>query len=66
MAERAGPAYITDAHETDDSPGWQRDALTDRDRNVAVIAALVASHAVDDRLNLYVRLARAQGRTTRA
>lgn len=63
MTERAGPEYTAEAYEAAGGPGWQGDALTDRDRGIAVIAALVASRVVDDRLDVYVRLARANGLT---
>lgn len=61
MVERAGVRYVAEAFEAAGGPGWQGDALTDRDRSIAVIAALVASHVIDDRLEVYLRVARRNG-----
>jgi len=58
MTERAGEAYVAEAYEVAGGPGWHGEALTDRDRSIAVIAALVASHVIDDRLDVYLDLAR--------
>ncbi len=41
--------------------GWQSEALTDRDRSIAVIAALVAQNVTDARLSNYLALARQNG-----
>ncbi|GAB7039073.1 MULTISPECIES: carboxymuconolactone decarboxylase family protein [Catenuloplanes] len=61
MTDRAGQDYVTEAYEAAGGPGWHGDALADRDRAVAVIAALVASDVVDERLDVYLRLARRNG-----
>jgi 4-carboxymuconolactone decarboxylase len=61
MVERAGFEYVAEAYEAAGGPGWQGDALTDRDRSLAVIAAFVAAHVVDDRLDVYLRVARRNG-----
>lgn len=61
MVERAGVEYVAEAYEAAGGPGWQGDALTDRDRSLAVIAACIASHVVDDRLDVYLRVARRNG-----
>lgn len=61
MVDRAGRDYVSEAYEAAGGPGWQGDALTDRDRGIAVIAALVASHVVDERLDVYVNVARRHG-----
>ncbi len=61
MKERAGQDYITEAYEAAGGPGWQGNALTDRDRSIAVIAAFVASNVVDDRLDVYLGVARRNG-----
>ncbi|WP_326553871.1 carboxymuconolactone decarboxylase family protein [Micromonospora sp. NBC_01813] len=61
MTERAGQTYVAEAYEAAGGPGWNGDALTDRDRSIAVIAAFVASHIVDDRLDIYLDLARRNG-----
>ena len=61
MVDRAGVTYVAEAYEAAGGPGWHGDGLTDRDRAVAVVSALVASHVVDERLAFYLRLARANG-----
>lgn len=61
MVERAGVDYVAEAYEAAGGPGWHGDALTDRDRSIAVITALVASQVVDDRLDVYVGVARRAG-----
>lgn len=61
MTERAGPDYTAEAYEAAGGPGWQGDALTDRDRSIAVISALVASDVSDQRLDFYLALARRNG-----
>jgi 4-carboxymuconolactone decarboxylase len=61
MVERAGARYVAEAYEAAGGPGWHGQALTDRDRAVAVITALVASGVLDERLDVYVRLARRNG-----
>ncbi|MFI6576242.1 carboxymuconolactone decarboxylase family protein [Nocardiopsis sp. NPDC050513] len=61
MTQRAGAQYTAEAYEAAGGPGWQGQALTDRDRSIAVIAALVASHVIDERLDVYLGLARRNG-----
>jgi len=61
MTERAGPEYTAEAYEAAGGPGWQGSALTDRDRSLAVVSALVASHVIDERLDVYLGLARRNG-----
>lgn len=61
MVERAGVEFVAEAYEAAGGPGWQGEALSDRDRSIAVIAALVASQVVDDRLEVYLRVARRNG-----
>ncbi|WP_250004539.1 carboxymuconolactone decarboxylase family protein [Actinoplanes sp. M2I2] len=61
MIARAGPAFTREAYEAAGGPGWQSDVLTDRDRSVAVIAALVSQGVTDDRLATYLSLARRNG-----
>jgi 4-carboxymuconolactone decarboxylase len=61
MVERAGVAYVAEAFEAAGGPGWQGDALTDRDRSIAVIAAFVATHVIDERLEVYLGVARRNG-----
>jgi 4-carboxymuconolactone decarboxylase len=61
MTETAGAIYTAEAYEAAGGPGWHGDALTDRDRAVAVISALVASDVNDRRLDVYLGLARRNG-----
>lgn len=61
MVEKAGIDYVAEAYEAAGGPGWQGDALTDRDRSIAVISGLVASNVHDERLDVYVDLARRNG-----
>jgi len=61
MTERAGPVFTGEAYEAAGGPGWQSTSLTDRDRGIAVIAALVAQGVTDDRLSVYLAVARRNG-----
>jgi len=61
MTERAGVEYTAEAYEAAGGPGWHGAALTDRDRSIAVISALVASDVSDRRLDVYLGLARRNG-----
>ena len=61
MVERAGPDYVAEAYEAAGGSGWHGNALTDRDRSVAVISALVAHNVIDQRLDFYLGLARRNG-----
>lgn len=61
MVERAGAAYVAEAYEAAGGIGWHGDGLTDRDRSIAVISAMVASNVIDERLDFYLRLARRNG-----
>lgn len=61
MTERAGADYVAEAYEAAGGPGWQGDSLTDRDRAIAVIAAFTASNVTDERLDVYMGVARRNG-----
>jgi 4-carboxymuconolactone decarboxylase len=61
MNERAGAAYTREAFEAAGGPGWQGQNLTDRDRSIAIITALVAQNVTDVRLSTYLALARRTG-----
>jgi 4-carboxymuconolactone decarboxylase len=63
LAARAGAQYAREALLAAGGPGWSGTQLTDRDRSVAVVAALVGQHVVDDRLITYLNAARAAGVT---
>ena len=61
MTERAGAAFTREAFEAAGGPGWQGGHLTDRDRSIAIITALVAQNVTDVRLTTYLALARRSG-----
>ncbi|MFI7434298.1 carboxymuconolactone decarboxylase family protein [Micromonospora haikouensis] len=63
LTARAGAQYAREAFLAAGGPGWSGTELTDRDRSVAVIAALVGQHVVDARLTTYLNAARAAGVT---
>lgn len=63
MVRRAGRAYTEEAFNAAGGIGWATGELTDRDRAIAVIAALVGQHVTDDRLVTYLTLARSNGVT---
>jgi 4-carboxymuconolactone decarboxylase len=63
LAERAGARYAREALLAAGGPGWNGSDLSDRDRAIAVIAALVSQHVTDERLLTYVRAARSAGVT---
>lgn len=63
MVRRAGLAYTAEAFNAAGGLGWGSDQLTDRDRAMAVIAALVGQHVTDERLVTYLTLARSTGVT---
>lgn len=61
MTDRVGADYVSEVFEAAGGLGWQSTALTDRDRSIAVIAALVTQGVSDDRLSTYLSLARRSG-----
>lgn len=61
MTERAGVAYTAEAYEAAGGLGWQGVALSDRDRSIAVASALITSNVLDERLDVYLGLARRNG-----
>ena len=63
MAARAGAVFTREAYEAAGGQGWQSKALTDRDRSIAVITALVAQSVTDVRLSTYLSVARRNGLT---
>jgi 4-carboxymuconolactone decarboxylase len=63
MRDAAGQMFVDEAYLVAGGPGWQSRDLTDRDRSVAVIAALVGQHVTDERLHPYLSLARRNGVT---
>jgi 4-carboxymuconolactone decarboxylase len=61
LTERAGAQYAHEAFLAAGGPGWNGTGLTDRDRNIAVVAALVGQHVTDQRLITYLNGARRAG-----
>lgn len=61
LTERVGAGFAREAFEAAGGIGWQSTALTDRDRSIAVIAALVGQNVTDQRLSTYLSLARRNG-----
>lgn len=61
MTGRAGSSFVTEVFLAAGGPAWHHPDLTDRDRSVAVVAALVTQHVTDDRLEPYLALARDHG-----
>lgn len=61
MEDRAGAAFVAEAFLAAGGPGWSGAHLNDRDRAVATIAALVAQGVTDDRLAVYLGVARRNG-----
>jgi len=61
MTERAGREFTQEAFNAAGGTGWQSTALTDRDRSIAVIAALVSQNVTDERLTTYLAVARRNG-----
>ena len=63
LTDRAGAQYAHEAFLAAGGPGWNGHNLTDRDRTIAVIAALVGQHVMDQRLVTYLNGARNAGVT---
>lgn len=63
MSDRVGALYTQEVFEVAGGQGWQSAALTDRDRSIAIIAAMVSQNVVDQRLTTYLSLARRNGLT---
>ena len=63
LTARAGAPYAREAFLAAGGPGWSGTGLTDRDRSLAVIAALVSQHVSDRRLTTFLNAARAAGVT---
>lgn len=61
LTDRVGEDYVREIFEAAGGLGWSSTALTDRDRSIAVIAALVGQNVSDERLSVYLALARRNG-----
>ena len=61
LTDRVGADFTHEVLEAAGGMGWQSNALTDRDRSIAIIAALVSQNVTDDRLTTYLSLARKNG-----
>ena len=63
LTQRAGAQYAREALLAAGGPGWNGTDLTERERTIAVIAALVSQHVMDQRLVTYLNGARTAGVT---
>jgi 4-carboxymuconolactone decarboxylase len=61
LTGRVGEDFTREVFEAAGGAGWQSTALTDRDRSMAIIAALVCQNVTDERLSTYLSLARRNG-----
>jgi 4-carboxymuconolactone decarboxylase len=61
LAGRVGADFTREVFEAAGGLGWQSTALTDRDRSIAIITALVCQNVTDERLLTYLSLARRNG-----
>jgi len=61
LTSRVGADFTRETFSAAGGMGWQSESLTDRDRSVAVVAALVAQNVTDERLITYLTLARRNG-----
>jgi 4-carboxymuconolactone decarboxylase len=61
LTDRVGATFTQEVFEAAGGLGWQSAALTDRDRSIAIIAALVSQNVTDQRLLTYLTLARRNG-----
>lgn len=61
LTGRVGADFTHEVLEAAGGLGWASTALTDRDRSIAIIAALVCQNITDERLNTYLSLARRNG-----
>ncbi len=61
MESRVGPEFVAEAFLAAGGPGRSGEHLTDRDRSLATIGALVAQGVTDDRLDVYLGVARRNG-----
>ncbi len=61
LTERVGADFTREVFEAAGGLGWQGTSLTDRDRSIAIIAALLSQNVTDARLLTYLTLARRNG-----
>ncbi len=61
LTQRVGARFTREVFEAAGGLGWQSTSLTDRDRSIAIIAALTAQNVTDARLMNYLTLARRNG-----
>ncbi len=61
LTSRVGTDFTRETFSAAGGLGWQSESLTDRDRSIAVVAALVAQNVTDERLITYLTLARRNG-----
>ncbi len=61
MEEQVGSVFADEAFTAAGGTAWGGQLLTDRDRAIAVLTALIAQGVFDDRLSTYAALAGRQG-----
>jgi len=61
LTGRVGTDFTREVFQAAGGLGWHSTALTDRDRSIAIIAALVCQNVTDDRLSSHLALARRNG-----
>jgi len=61
LASRVGADFTREVFEAAGGLGWHSTALTDRERSIAIIAALVSQNVTGQRLETYLSLARRNG-----
>ncbi len=61
LTSRVGTDFTQEAFSAAGGMGWQSASPPDRDRSIAVVAALVAQNVTDERLITYLTLARRNG-----
>jgi 4-carboxymuconolactone decarboxylase len=61
FAARVGTAFADEALQAAGGTAWASQALTGRDRSIAIITALTAQGVSGDRLNTHLQLARQHG-----
>ncbi len=63
MTQRVGAIYAEEAILAAGGPAWSHPALTDRDRSIAILTALICQGVLGDRLDSHLNRAVANGLT---
>jgi 4-carboxymuconolactone decarboxylase len=66
MSQRVGVIYAEEAILAAGGPAWSHPALTDRDRSIAILTALICQGVLGDRLDSHLERAVANGLTQEA